>query len=179
MAKRIKDTDYLVISARIKAMETGLLTQERMEQILEARSDEEAARLIQECGYPALDASNPEALDTALSAAREAMLADLADGAPDPRYIEIFKVKYDYHNAKTVLKAEAVGADPSGMLVEMGRVPAEELRGAVADRELDRLPGILAQAIAEAQDVLQTTRDPQLTDILLDRWCYRDMADLA
>ena len=39
MANRIKDTDYLVISARVKAMETGLLTQERMEQVLEARSD--------------------------------------------------------------------------------------------------------------------------------------------
>ena len=37
MAKRIKDTDYLVISARIRAMENGLLTRERMEQILEAR----------------------------------------------------------------------------------------------------------------------------------------------
>ena len=36
MAKKIKDTDYLVISARVKAMETGLLTRERMEQILEA-----------------------------------------------------------------------------------------------------------------------------------------------
>ena len=42
MGKKIKDTDYLVISARIKAMETGLLTRERMEQILDARTDDEA-----------------------------------------------------------------------------------------------------------------------------------------
>ena len=40
MAKTIKDSDYLVISARVKALETGLLTAERMEQILEARSDD-------------------------------------------------------------------------------------------------------------------------------------------
>ena len=38
MAKTIKDTDYLVISARVKALETGLLTAERMEQILDAKS---------------------------------------------------------------------------------------------------------------------------------------------
>ena len=105
MAKTIKDTDYLVISARVKAMETGLLTRERMEQILEARTDEEAVKILQECGYPQLDATNPEALDAALSAAREATLSDLADGAPDTRYIDIFKVKYDYHNAKAILKA--------------------------------------------------------------------------
>lgn len=66
MAKKIKDTDYLTISARVRAMETGLLTRERMEQILEARSDEEAAKILQECGYPALDPKYPEEMDAAL-----------------------------------------------------------------------------------------------------------------
>ena len=85
MAKKIKDTDYLVISARIKAMESGLLTRERMEQILDARSDEEVQKILQDCGYPELDAADPEAMDTALAAAREATLSYQADGAPDPR----------------------------------------------------------------------------------------------
>ena len=52
MAKRIKDTDYLVISARIRAMENTLMTRERMEQILDARSHEEVAKILQDCGYP-------------------------------------------------------------------------------------------------------------------------------
>ena len=108
MAKKIKDTDYLAISARIKAMETGLLTRERMEQVLDARTDEEAVKLLQECGYPELDARNPEAMDAALSAAREATLSDVLDGAPDPRYIDIFKLKYDYHNIKAVLDRKSV-----------------------------------------------------------------------
>ena len=46
MRKRIKDTDYLAISTRIKAMVTGLLTRERMEQVLDARTDEEAVKLL-------------------------------------------------------------------------------------------------------------------------------------
>lgn len=179
MAKKIKDTDYLVISARIKAMETGLLTRERMEQVLEAHSDEEAVKLLQECGYPQLDATDPEALDAALSAAREAMLADLADGAPDPRYIDIFKLKYDYHNVKAILKADAMGVDPRHMLMDMGRVPVELLQEAVRSGNLDALPPLLASATAEAKEVLQSTRDPQLGDIVLDRWCYRDMAAVA
>ena len=36
MANKIKDTDYLAISARVRAMETTLLTAERMERLLEA-----------------------------------------------------------------------------------------------------------------------------------------------
>lgn len=48
MANKIKDTDYLAISARIKAMETGLLSRERMEQILDAKNSEEAVKILQE-----------------------------------------------------------------------------------------------------------------------------------
>lgn len=179
MSKKIKDTDYLAISARIRAMENGLLTRERMEQVLEARSDDEAVKILQECGYPELDATNPEAMDAALSAAREATLSDLGDSAPDPRYIDIFKLKYDYHNVKAVLKADAMGIDPDHMLVDMGRLSAAELKEAVQTGELENLPVRLACAVEEAKEVLDTTRDPQLSDIVLDRWCYRDMDDVA
>ena len=179
MAKKIKDTDYLVISARVKAMETGLLTRERMEQILEAKSDEEAAKILQECGYPELDAADPEAMDAALSSAREETLADVMDGAPEPRYIELFKLKYDYHNVKALLKAEAMGTSADRMLMDMGRVSAAVLKEAVRTGELDELPPMLASAVAEAKEILDTTRDPQLSDIALDRWTYADMAALA
>jgi V/A-type H+-transporting ATPase subunit C len=38
---------------------------------------------------------------------------------------------------------------------------------------------MLAAAAAEAKSVLDTTRDPQLSDIALDRWYYRDLAAVA
>jgi len=156
LAKTIKDTDYLVISARVKALETGLLTAERMEQILDAKSGEDAGKLLQEWGYPQLDPRRPEAMDAALSAVREATLADLAEGTPDARYIDLFKVKYDYHNVKALLKAEAVGTAPDRMLMDMGRVSTAELAEAVRSRELDGLPETLAAAVVEAREVLDT-----------------------
>ena len=180
MANKIKDTDYLAISARVRAMETTLLTAERMERLLEARSDEEVSKLLQDCGYPELDAARPEAMDAALSQAREELLTDLGDGAPDPRYIDIFKLKYDYHNAKAILKAAAMGTSPDRMLMDMGRIGAAELKTAVESGELDKLPGALLNGLwRRAKSVLDTTRDPQLSDIVLDRWMYRDMAQVA
>ena len=179
MAKKIKDTDYLTISACVRAMETGLLTRERMEQILEARSDEEAAKILQECGYPALDPKYPEEMDAALARVREETLADLAAGAPDAGYLDIFKLKYDYHNAKVLLKAAAMGTDPAHMLTDMGRVSAAALREAVESGRLEELPPCLASALEEAKEVLDTTRDPQRSDMVLDRWCYRDMMAAA
>ena len=48
MAKRIKDTDYLPVSGRIRAMENSLLTKSRMEQLLEARTEEELEKVRQQ-----------------------------------------------------------------------------------------------------------------------------------
>ena len=179
MTKKIKDTDYLAVSARVRAMENNLLTRERMEQVLEARTDEEAVKILQECGYPELDPARPEAMDAALSQVREATLADLSDGIPDARYLDIFKLKYDYHNVKALLKAEAMGTDAAHMLMDMGRVPVAELKAAMESGHLEELPPCLAAAAEEARSVLNTTRDPQLSDMTLDRWCYREMLEAA
>ena len=120
--------------------------------------------------YPELDAARPERMDAALSEARAALLADLGGRAPDPGCLDSYKLKYDYHNAKAVLKAAAVGTDPARMFMDMGRIPASELKSAMERSELDTLPGLLPEAVAEAKNVLDTTRDPQLSDITLDGW---------
>ena len=180
MAKKaIRDTEYLGLSARIRAMENSLLTRERMDQLLEAHTDADAVKILQECGYPALDPRRPEEMDAALSKAREELWADLADSVPDGQILDAFRLKYDYHNAKALLKAAAVGTDPASMLLDMGRLPAAELRQAVAAEDWDSLPGKLGAAAAEAKEVLDATRDPQQSDLTLDRWYYAELLDLA
>lgn len=178
MAK-IKDTDYLAISTRIRAMENGLLNRERVEQLLDARSQEDAAKLLQECGYPDLDPQRPDEMDAALAAVREDVFRDLADGAPDTRYLDFFRVRYDYHNAKAAVKALALDADPEKMFSGLGRVPAADVMEATRSGDFDDMPGKLGPALAQARETLETTRDPQLSDIVLDRWMYADLEDLA
>lgn len=179
MTKRMKDTDYLAISSRVKVLETRLLTPEQMDQVLEARSDDEAAKLLQEHGYPELDTAHPEKLDAALSAVRQETLADLEAGLPDSRYLDIFKVKYDYHNAKSILKARAMNLSAEHMLMDMGRIAAEDLKAAMESGDTGKLPGLLSSAVREAGEVLDSTRDPQLSDMVLDRWYYQDLTAVA
>lgn len=179
MTEKKKDIDYLFISARVKALENQLLNRERMEQILEAKTDAEVVKIIQECGYPELPIRDPEAMDAALAEARQSAMEDLAASAPEPGFLDIFRLKYDYHNLKSMLKAGAMGVSPDDMLMDMGRIPTGELRSALESGERSGLPFPLASALAEAKEVLDTTRDPQLSDITVDRWMYRDMTDTA
>ena len=179
MSKRIKDTDYLALSTRIRSLENGLLTREKMERLLETRTVEETVRLLREWGYEGLDPAHPEVMDAFLAAAREAMLADLAQEAPDPRYIDVFRLPYDYHNLKVILKADAMGIDPNRLLVETGCVKPKTLTESVRSGETDGLPPRLAEAAEEGREVLHTTRDPQLSDMAVDRRCWQDMTETA
>jgi len=169
-----KDTDYLSISARIRAMETRMLTRERLDRMIDARDDGEAMKLLAECGY-----NDAVGLDEALAQARAGVFRDMEQGAPDPRLVEVFQLKYDYHNAKTILKAQAVGADPERLLLSAGRYAPGELLEGIRREELRGVSEPFRQAVERAKAVLEEEHDPQKADLVLDRACYAEMAGLA
>ena len=163
-----------MISARVRAMENRLLTRERLDRMIDARDDGEARKVLSECGY-----REDLGLDEALRLARAEVFRDLEHAVPDPRLVEIFQIKYDYHNAKAILKAEAVGADPERLLLAGGRYDPAELLDRW--RREERLPGAqeFVRAMGEAKAVLADSRDPQRADFVLDRAYFQEMADTA
>ncbi|WP_130870678.1 V-type ATPase subunit [Intestinimonas massiliensis (ex Afouda et al. 2020)] len=176
---KIKDTDYLTISARIRAMETHLLTRERMERMLEARTDEEAAKVLVECGYEELPALTHAGLDELLSAARADLYKQLKGSVPDRRLVEVFQMKYDYHNAKTLIKAAAVGADADRLLMEGGRWSAAQIKDAFQRDSLRDFTDPFRQAVTQARELLNGGGDPQLADFVLDRAYFEEMRSAA
>ena len=68
MAK-LKDTDYLFLSTRIRVLERSLLTKERMERMLDASAPADAAKILQECGYPEMEEVSVDSVNAMLSQA--------------------------------------------------------------------------------------------------------------
>lgn len=178
MTKKRKDTDYLTISAQIRSMERGLLDRARMERMLDAATDEEAVRILTEVGYEAFDPASDRALNAALLHRREELFAELYRYAPEPAIIDVFKLKYDYHNLKAVLKAR--DGDVSHLLVDAGRVKAEELQRRYRESgSWDFLPPAMAEAAKEGLRVLAETGDPQRSDAVVDRAWFAEMLQIA
>ena len=179
MAKKLKEYDYLYISARIHAMETKLLTRDRMERMLSARSAEEAAKVLAECGYGDFPSLTPTAIEQTLDAARLSLFAELRRAAPDPAIVDVFCIKYDYHNAKVLVKAEATGQSPDELLLDAGRYPAARLKEDYVQGDLSRYSATFAQAVAQAKELLASSGDPQAADLLLDQAYYTEMLAAA
>ena len=176
---KIRDTDYLTLSTRVRAMETRLVTRERMERMLDARTDEEAVKILTECGYEELPALTNAGLDDLLSKARAALYRELSTAAPDRRVVELFQMKYDYHNAKVLVKAAAIGAEPDRMLMEGGRWSPARLRDAFQRDSLRDFTDPFRQAVLRARETLNAGNDPQRADFVLDRAYFQEMADTA
>lgn len=177
--KKLKDTDYLFISTYLRSREKNLLTAARMERMIDAPSADDAGKVLQEIGYGEFSATSDRELGQAL--AREPgrpLFQDLYRYVPDKAVVDVFKVKYDYHNLKALLKAQAMGIDGERLLLDAGRVPAATLERAVRE-EFESLPETLRKAAKEAHEVLGATGDPQLSDFVLDRAYYEEMLSSA
>ena len=137
---------------------------------------QEVERILSECGYPSFDVTSADSMDAAIQTARRALFEDLKE-LPNQALVELFRIKYDYHNLKALLKASLSGVNPEHILMDQGRVDGSSLAEAL--REGGTLPGRLDEAAEEGREVLHTTRDPQLMEIVLDRWYYRELLETA
>ncbi len=178
--RKKKDTDYLALSARIRVLENRLLTHERMEQMIEAKEDAEATRLMADCGYPEVEPLTLTNLEASLAAAQGALFDDLGKALEGDRALDVFQIPYDYQNAKAILKAKARGVDAGRLLVGGGRYAPQTLLDSYnrGDPPPDATETFV-KAVREARDLLAETNDPQLADFALDKACYGEVLDAA
>lgn len=179
MPSKINENDYLHLSARVHALEGRMLTRERIGRMLDAPTAEEAAKVITECGYEEMSNLTPAAIDAVLSRTREAIFADLRKAMPDPRLADVFGIKYDYHNIKALIKAEAMGQSADHLLLSGGRYGAAALKADYEKDDLRHVSDTFRAAVAEAKELLATAGDPQRADLVLDRAYFAELLEAA
>ena len=174
-----KQDAYLCLTAMLRVRETRLLTAEKAQRMLDAPSFEEAAKLLTDCGYPDMAQSRADEIEAVLAKRRDDAFTELSGLAPDKAIVTAFRVKYDYHNVKAVLKAEALGHEPERLLTRSGRLAPEALLSAYREGRYADLPNTLGKAMEEARGVLARTANPQLADLILDEACFAEMKAAA
>lgn len=174
-----KDLDYLTISARIHAMETRLLNAERMERMIEARELSEAAKVLTECGYGDMGQVTAQGIEEMLSKAQTDLFHDLSTAVGNRALLDVFRCTYDYHNAKVLVKAEALGVNQDALLMGGGRYAPQKLAEDYGREDLRGCSDIFRRGVARARETLGATGDPQLADFILDRACFEELTALA
>ena len=174
MTKHRKDTDYLFLASRVRALERKLLTAPRIEQLLTAGDVAACSQLLSELGYEPIH--DEASLQASLKQQREAVFSDIARFMPEPELLDVFRLKYDYHNIKTLLKDRSGGR----LLMDAGCISAADMERQYAESgNWQFLPKEMADAAKEAADVLAETGNPQRSDFILDRAYFAQLRRLA
>jgi V/A-type H+-transporting ATPase subunit C len=176
---KTSDIDYLHISARLKAMERNLLNREKLLRMIAAKSGEDAVKVLTENGWGEFDAGDLSALEEQIEFQRKDTFELLSRYVPLPGIIDAFRLRYDYHNLKTIVKASALGEQEENILSDAGCIPAAKLRTIFREKLYHELEPVMRSGLVQAVDLLARTGDPQLSDVLLDRAMFEQMQCIA
>ena len=175
----INKEDYLYISSLLRAREPRMLNRDRAERMLDAPNVEDAAKMLTDSGYEDMSQMTVKQIENALSDRRTAVFHELESLVPDTAALDLFRLKYDYHNAKVLIKSEAMHRDDASLLSKSGRIAVEVMQKRFQEDRLRDLPGELGSAAEEGRALLNRSANPQLSDFLLDKAYFRDMNALA
>lgn len=145
-------TEYASAVSAVKAMENSLFTHGDLEQLINARTQNEFNTLMSSKDTGGL----PEVWDM------------LRTYAPDSRELEILLYRNDFHNLKAVLKAMISNREPEGYFIEPSNVSPELLKEAFRTKNSDILPEYMRETASTAYELLTRTLDGQLADTLID-----------
>ena len=174
MAVSYNPTDYLYLSARLRAKEAGLVGKEDLSRYAAMKDAAEiTAALVAEGKFPA-DTPRETAL---LSMLREGF-ATVREAAPDPAIFAFLQYPYDCHNVKTALKCYFAHRTPDALFLDVGTVPVAALSD-IPVTVPAALPTHLREAVTKAREAYEKTGDPREIDFALDAACFADMAEAA
>ena len=177
---KIKDTDYLFSTARVRSAEKNMLTREKAEKMIDSKTTLDAIRVLDDLNYGnGSELVDPEDYETLLSDEHKKAYDFITSVAPDVNYFNMFLYPYDYHNLKVIMKSEYLGIDASDTLVDTGSIDLKVLKYSVKEREFSPLTEDMERALKEVIDTFPRTGDPQSIDIIFDRYCYDEMLKSA
>jgi len=175
----MKDTDFLYATMRVRVNENNLLSSRAIERMVDARTPEEAVKVLADAGYGDVMPRSFKDVERALGEMRAKVMAFIREISPSEEIYEVFALKYDFHNIKTIIKAAFTGEDAERLLSDSSYIPKEKLVSAVNGIDCSDLPEKMTEAIVKAKETLAHTRDPQLSDFILDRAYFEMISDAA
>ena len=105
MSKKIKDNRFICLSAILRAKEARMLSGAKLERMLAEPVFADACRIAAESGYEDMSNMDVAGINAALAEFRARELAEIAELAPDMAVLDLFRMRYGYHNAKVIVKS--------------------------------------------------------------------------
>lgn len=179
LKNKTKDTDFLFLTSMLRARESKLLTNEKLERLVDISEFEDAVKVLSDYGYPDMSGMSITTVDESLCDYRAQLFCELYGFREAVIFLDLFRLKYDYHNIKVLVKAAGANTTGDHLLSAAGRIAPKPLAEAFITGERRDLPIMMTEAMGKAFGTLSRTFDPQLADMVVDRQYFAELTELA
>ena len=163
----MSNTKYTYAVARIRALETSLLSDGDVEQLLSCGTADQALQYVIDKGWG--DLSSGMDIDAVLKREGEKTWEVIREVAPDMSVFDVFLYANDYHNLKAAIKESYAPSHGADIYNPNGTIDPALLRQAAKDHQFSVLPAEMGAVAEEAMSVLRQTGDGQLCDMIIDK----------
>jgi V/A-type H+/Na+-transporting ATPase subunit C len=162
---------------RIRVYETKLLDKSKIDRMIDSTSASEALKVLQETEYGNLigNVNIPEDYEVILSEELKRVFNLMYNISPVKSLVNLMSIKYDYHNIKVILKGMFLKEDLSYLLIPVGNNEVSKLKYLIENMQLSDFEPIMRESIEEAISSFKNTNDPQMVDIILDKYMFKSL----
>lgn len=159
--------EYTYGVARIRALETTLLSDEAIGQLLSVKSVKEGITFLKDRGWG--NSNDSETIDEMMDSEKRKTLQILDEVVDTSKEYEILTIQDEYHNLKAAIKQVCTNQEMAHVFIENTALEPEFLKTCIREGKFESLPETMGKVAKEATDTLLRTGDGQLCDLIVDR----------
>ncbi|NLB83215.1 MAG: V-type ATPase subunit [Synergistaceae bacterium] len=171
--------------ARLRAMSGNLVEDSVLQRILESEDLEGAFKVLGETVYSAwlVELKGSGDFDHVIESELVSVYDEVQRFVPDVRLVQLFRLPYDFHNVKVLLKSVILlregGERRFDLLTPLGNIPSDDLIMAMESEDFRLLSFGLHTIIPTAFALWEQTRDILEVEKILDSGLFAAMKKLA
>ncbi|MBM7540822.1 V-type ATPase subunit [Amphibacillus cookii] len=173
----MQDTQYKGVNTLLRVYETRLLTSEDYEKMIRAEDLKEALEVLKSTEYHINDSEilEDKNFDAFLMHRLKDIYEELYSVTPDSEVIQIYTLRYSYHNLKVLLKQRFKDLELEHLLIPIGKYPLTTLRNLVNTEQSEELNPIMVEAVQEAIADYEVYGRIEAADVFMDTYYYKHM----
>ena len=171
--------------ARLRAMSVNLVEDSVLQRILESEDLEGALKVLGETVYSAwlVELKGSGDFDRVIESELVSVYDEVQRFVPDVRLVQLFRLPYDFHNVKVLLKSFVLlregGERRFDLLTPLGNIPTEDLIMAMESEDFRLLSFGLHTIVPAALALWEQTKDILEVEKILDTGLFAAMKKLA
>ena len=175
------NSDQLYANGRIAVMSTKLLGADKFQRLAECKTLVEALRVLAESGYGSgLTLDNPNDYEQILKSELDGAMCDLKELCYDKNAVKFLLCKYDYVNAKLLMKGKYLREDFTAYCFDNATYDKTKMQQAFLNDDYAQFGKFMAKACDRIDsEYANGNRSPQVVDKLLDQACFDEMRHFA